>query len=158
MRKVGCSNSSHDSLSWVISFFRLGVNRHFTSYLLDVRYIPHFRKSLAFLRKSYMVRKKTPKKKNKYIHDIIINNVVLWKESNMFILFWIEFELALFRYNKQFMVWWFARYEDLFIFEKTFNSDVVVGEYDFPLNRLSLTKLAFVWQKSYILIKGIFVF
>ena len=158
MRKVGCSNSSHDSLSWVISF--LDWVLAFTSLHISLTcVISHtFGNRKLFFVKAIWLERKLPRKKNKYIHDIIINNVVLWKESNMFILFWIEFELALFRYNKQFMVWWFGRYEDLFIFEKTFNSGVVVGEYDFPLNRLSLTILAFVWQKSYILIKGIFVF
>jgi hypothetical protein len=45
---------------------------------------------------------------------------------------WILNEVLSIRYNKQFIAWWFGRYEDFFIHEKSYSPRALSsGEYDF---------------------------
>ena len=93
---------------WLLTVTCLRVK---TSYIPLMLYITPFWKSLT---KLWFVERKRPR--------------IIFMTSCYFL--WIDFELELFWYNKQFMAWWFWRF--IHYWKNIFPLGIALGEYGFP--------------------------
>ena len=68
----------------------------------------------------------------------------------IFFSFEIRYRLVVFWFNKQFMAWWFARYEDIFILEKSNYSQELPSRnmifHRWKIVHISLTIMSYVYE------------